>query len=289
MDISKAEKIISNDEEHIAKKMRALFFLRNILTDESVKILCKAFKDKSVLLKHEVAYVLGQMRLDTAIDTLIKVLNDKNEDEIVRHEAGEALGNYKLRDDIIEALEVNSKCGILPVEETCYLALKKIKSDSDYVSLCESRDPALPMEGMNILIAEKIFLNDRECMYKRYQAMFYLRDTIIINKCTKALEILCKGLNDKSALFKHEVSFVFGQIRSPASVKFLINCMRNENEHGMVRHECAEALGIIGTEECLKELVKYQYDKCDILRESVEVAIDLHGYINSREQEYCEV
>ncbi|WUR03418.1 deoxyhypusine hydroxylase (DOHH) [Vairimorpha necatrix] len=288
MDLIKAQSIISDKSQHIAKKMRALFFLRNILTDESVKILCSSFNDKSVLLKHEVAYVLGQMRLESSIDTLISVLNNDQEDEIVRHEAGEALGNFMYRDDIVKALEKNSKCGRVPVEETCYLALQKIKENSDYISPCDSRDPALPLEGMDLEMAEKFFLDTKLCLYKKYQAMFYLRD-LAMKGDKKSIDILGQGLKDKSSLFKHEISFVFGQIRSIESVKYLVECMKKEEEHGMVRHECAEALGIIGTEECLRELVKYQYSDCDILRESVEVAIDLHGYINTKEDIYCEV
>ena len=79
--------------------------------------------------------------------------------------------------------------------------------------------------------------------------MFYLRDAA---EYTNTIDILGQGLRDKSALFKHEVSFVFGQIRSADSVKYLVECMRDENEHAMVRHECAEALGIIERDECLK-------------------------------------
>ena len=118
-----------------------------------------------VLLKHEVAYVLGQMRLENAIETLINVLSNSLENEIVRHEAGEALGNFFYRDDIVDALEINCRCRCIPVEETCYLALQKIKMKSNYVSPFDSRDPALPLEGMNLDEAKRIFLNDKECLY----------------------------------------------------------------------------------------------------------------------------
>ncbi|KAK6089267.1 hypothetical protein P3W45_001740 [Vairimorpha bombi] len=297
MDIHKAESIITDDSQHIAKKMRSLFYLRNILTEESASILSKAFKSKSVLLKHEVAYVLGQMRLDISIDTLIKVLDDSTENEIVRHEAGEALGNFEFSDKIYQALVRNMACGVTPVEETCYLAVKKINKNTNHVSKYGSRDPALPFDihsgdisyknngKLNLENVSKIFLDTSECLYKRYQAMFWLRDL----GTDDAIHVLGKGLQDPSTLFRHEVSFVSGQIGSKKSVGYLVECIKKESEHEMVRHECAEALGIIGTEECLRELVKYQYSECDILRESVEVAIDLHGYINSNQEDYCEV
>ena len=43
-------------------------------------------------MKHEIAYVLGQMQDSFAVDALISRLSDVSEDAIVRHEAAEALG-----------------------------------------------------------------------------------------------------------------------------------------------------------------------------------------------------
>jgi len=45
--------------------------------------LCDLFDDESALLKHEVAFVLGQMARGEAIDTLVRVLKDKNENIMV--------------------------------------------------------------------------------------------------------------------------------------------------------------------------------------------------------------
>lgn len=45
------------------------------------------FADDSALLKHELAYCLGQMKLTTALPTLESVLRNPNEDPMVRHEA----------------------------------------------------------------------------------------------------------------------------------------------------------------------------------------------------------
>ena len=43
-------------------------------------------------MKHEIAYVLGQMQDSYTVDALISRLSDVSEDAIVRHEAAEALG-----------------------------------------------------------------------------------------------------------------------------------------------------------------------------------------------------
>jgi deoxyhypusine monooxygenase len=43
----------------------------------------------------------------------------------------------------------------------------------------------------------------------------------------------------------------------PCSFFQLLECMKNAEENDMVRHECAEALGSIATEDISKELAKY--------------------------------
>lgn len=44
--------------------------------------------DQSALLKHELAYCLGQMQDKRAIPTLTAVLKDREQEVMVRHEAG---------------------------------------------------------------------------------------------------------------------------------------------------------------------------------------------------------
>ena len=72
--------------------MRALFALRNIGGNDSVEALAAAFSSSSALLKHEIAYVMGQMQDSAAVPHLIDRLEDFEEDVMVRHEAAEALG-----------------------------------------------------------------------------------------------------------------------------------------------------------------------------------------------------
>eukprot|EP00002_Diphylleia_rotans_P001903 TRINITY_DN1111_c0_g1_i2.p2 TRINITY_DN1111_c0_g1~~TRINITY_DN1111_c0_g1_i2.p2 ORF type:complete len:127 (-),score=29.28 TRINITY_DN1111_c0_g1_i2:429-809(-) len=60
--------------------------------DNSLQALCAAFDDESSLLRHEIAYVLGQMQNPHAVEALVSVLRRQNEIGMVRHEAAEALG-----------------------------------------------------------------------------------------------------------------------------------------------------------------------------------------------------
>lgn len=55
--------------------------------------------------------------------------------------------------------------------------------------------------------------------------------------------------------------------------------LSNEGEHAMVRHEAAEALGSIASNEITPYLQGYQKnDKDRIVRESCDVALDLADY-----------
>ncbi|MGB1233374.1 MAG: HEAT repeat domain-containing protein, partial [Poseidonia sp.] len=56
------------------QRMRAVFSLRNQRTDAACLALCQGFSSESALLRHEIAYVLGQMQNTVALPTLIERL-----------------------------------------------------------------------------------------------------------------------------------------------------------------------------------------------------------------------
>ena len=83
-------------------------------------------------------------------------------------------------------------------------------------------------------------------LFTRYRAMFSLRN--ISPPTQESIEALAAGFADKSALFRHEIAYVFGQLNSKYSVKALVDRLEDQEEVDMVRHECAEALGGIASE-----------------------------------------
>ncbi len=87
---------------------------------------------------------------------------------------------------------------------------------------------------------------------------------------------ICDAFGDGSALFKHEVAFVLGQLEHLASVPALCEMVRSEAEHPMVRHEAAEALGAIGSPEAMGVLRQYGEHDVEILRESCWVALHMY-------------
>lgn len=63
--------------------------------------------------------------------------------------------------------------------------------------------------------------------------------------------------------------------------------MEDANENHMVRHECAEALGSLATDECVQILNKFLKDKEAVVKESCEVALDITDYEKSNDFQYA--
>ena len=74
--IESLRKSLCDEDERMFLRMRALFSLRNIGGKRSVEALAAAFQSDSALLKHEIAYVMGQMQDSTAVPYLIDRLED---------------------------------------------------------------------------------------------------------------------------------------------------------------------------------------------------------------------
>ncbi|KAG8694378.1 deoxyhypusine hydroxylase [Ceratobasidium sp. 395] len=261
-------------------RFRSLFTLKSLPSQQSIDIISKGFSDESALLKHELAYVLGQMGDSRAIPALCNVLSNEDEDPMVRHEAAEALGALSA-ESAKPLLEKYLTCPERAVRETCEIALDKIKWDAtpegqaankraqemkeqgtaQYTSVDPA--PASSSSTHSKLVAtsgtqskhdsspdtiadlRSSLLDTSKPLFERYRAMFALRDI----GTASAVDALAAGLSDSSALFK-------------------------------VRHEAAEALGGIATPEVLPILREWasQPDAPRVVRESCVVALDMYEY-----------
>lgn len=300
-------KALRDEASPLANKFRSIFALKNLGTERAIDIISEGtsflkfmiyhiigFNDSSALLKHEVAYVLGQMKMNHAIPVLESVLENSSEDPMVRHEAAEALGaigNRKSLDILHKYLNLENESRV--VKETCELAIAKIclegsaDKDEKYSNKFSSIDPAPAFEENESTVKEleRILLDSTRPLFERYRAMFSLRNL----GDTEAVLALSKGLQDESALFRHEIAYVFGQLQHPASVDALKKSLAREDEISMVRHECAEALGSIATAECLPILEKYKSDSERVVKESCEVALDMYNHEVSGDFQYASV
>jgi len=80
--------ILNDRRRSLADRFRALFTLRNIGGQTAIDCITACFSDPSALLKHELAYCLGQMQDTYATPALVTVLKDVTQEPMVRHEAG---------------------------------------------------------------------------------------------------------------------------------------------------------------------------------------------------------
>ncbi|XP_070688656.1 deoxyhypusine hydroxylase [Pempheris klunzingeri] len=277
----------------LTRRFRALFTLKSLGGAESIEWISKAFTDESALLKHELAYCLGQMQDRRAIPILTAVLKDTQQEPMVRHEAGEALG--AIGDPVVlDLLKEYSQDPVIEVAETCQLAVhrlewlqsggeKQLDGITDKNPYC-SVDPAPPAVRRSVSELRCILLDESLPLFERYRAMFALRN--LGNE--EAVLALGDGLQCSSALFRHEIGYVLGQMQHPAAVPALRAALERSGENPMVRHEAAEALGSIGKEECLAVLQHHRGDRERVVKESCEVALDMLEYENSDQFQYAD-
>ena len=236
------------------------------------------------LLRHEFAYVMGQLRDERSTSILEKTLLDENDNAMVRHECAEALGAI----GSTSSIAVLEKCGkndrSVEVGETCRLALDYIRWKSNggkegeesapiacacmlspYSSIDPgTRDNAVQSACPARLIASKKL--KKAPPHPRHAKMETAEiGAILLNESEPLFErframfsLRNRGgkdcvkqlgnalVNDaSSALLRHEVAYVLGQLQHSDAVEYLELSLKRKNEHSMVRHESAEALGAI--------------------------------------------
>lgn len=134
--IKPLRKTLTSESASLAHRFRALFCLKHhasqqpstTLTLPALAAIAAAFSSPSALLKHELAYCLGQTRHLEAVPYLRKVLEDRGEDAMCRHEAAEALAALgdKSSLEVLKGMRDDAKeVGV--VRETCEIAVERIE------------------------------------------------------------------------------------------------------------------------------------------------------------------
>ena len=183
--IYRVGQVLNDQNRPLKERFRALFTLRGLGGSKSIEHMSTAFKDSSALLKHEVAYCLGQMGDKGAISILAEVLEDQDQEAIVRHEAAEALG--AIGEDSVLPLLIkhrdHDKSDV--VVDTCKLAVERIEWLKTQKSIeafklssnpYNSTDPAPPALETETSGLKEVLLNEDCPLFQRYRAMFALRN-----------------------------------------------------------------------------------------------------------------
>ncbi len=121
--------------------------------------------------------------------------------------------------------------------------------------------------------------NQNYDLFERYRALFTLREL----NTEEAVVSMCKCLTKENSkncsdLLKHEVAFILAQMEdvfTPA-IPYLLDCVRNDDEAPIVRHEVLVCLGdMIDDKELITEFLK---NPDQIVSESCEVALSYIDY-----------
>ncbi|CDW84373.1 deoxyhypusine hydroxylase [Stylonychia lemnae] len=288
----------------IPKRVSSLWCLRTVSSLECLDALFRAFEieQSSELLKHEICYALGQMdkspeHIEKIQNFLEKVL-DEDHPKIVLHEAVEALGNINSENTLklLKRFE-NETSEIL--YETCFLTIKLVEwrektenGKTEGLNLSKlkfntTNDPAPPFNFVrepkykDIQLLESIILdNENYDLFERYRALFTLRELNTEEAVIAMCQCMTKENSKKcSALLKHEVAFILAQMEEvfKVSIPFLIDCVANEEEAPIVRHEVLVSLGDMIDDKSLLEQFVNHPDQ--IVNESCQVAF---SYIDNR-------
>ncbi|KAI7844634.1 hypothetical protein COHA_001724 [Chlorella ohadii] len=259
---------LKDPDTNLPAKYRILFSLRGIAGPAAHAAMLEGLKDPSALFRHEVAYCLGQRQDPAAVATLKQILKDEAEHPMVRHEAGEALGAIGT-EECLSAVRQH-------VQDPC-----QESRESRYYSVDPT--PAAPAATPLPQLRSSL-LNEEEAIFERYRAMFALRN----RGGSEAVEALGASFAAQSALLKHEVAYVLGQMQDAHAVATLKSVLEDERENPMVRHEAAEALGAIADTQCIELLRKYATHSEPIVADSCIVALDMLDFEQSGSFSYAD-
>ena len=281
-------------------------------------------RDEHFLDSQKISEIKSRKSWNLVRENLESTLLDTNRNSIVRHEAGEALGAMLS----VESLEILQRLSnpdnekFPEVVDTCQLSVGRItfyqnlvekagqgvkNSSLPILNAFSSVDPAPPKNlldhsGAKISTENLIknaaigLLDQNKNIFQRYQCMFELRNEICSgnlknhhNLIKTAVDSINQALHcTSSALLRHEIGYVIGQILSLGEEELgknnienicdsLEKSVRNNDEHGMVRHESAMAFGEIDNEKSRSLMKEFSNEnvKSDILRDSCVVALNM--------------
>ena len=278
------------------------FALGQMRAKEATQTLIAVLKNQNEhgMTRHECAEALGAI----ADETSLEVLRDMREDAKHR-EVRETASLALRRVEHVVGNSNRSSGGSNNVASTTTGALVGSKKESTAVVVDEEEDgggyatysvdpvPAMD-ESVETETLADIILDDAADIWDRYAAMFALRNRAqktfgltkktkeneqLVQLCSSTLGKTLRSETVQSALLKHEICYVLGQLRddddNEIARKALFECLEDPNEHAMVRHEAAEAIGSRGGEGAEAILRKYLACEDRVVSESCEVALDM--------------
>ncbi|CBZ51187.1 putative PBS lyase HEAT-like repeat domain-containing protein [Neospora caninum Liverpool] len=106
---------------------------------------------------------------------------------------------------------------------------------------------------------------------------------------SRAMNLLLESLNHDqgSVLFRHEATYVLGQLGCQDAGEPLLKILKDTSEHEMVRHEAAEALSALGYETSLPVLQEVAADESVPLTVRQTCELSVHSLLTKIEEKHA--
>jgi|AntAceMinimDraft_5_1070358.scaffolds.fasta_scaffold49807_1 deoxyhypusine monooxygenase len=289
--------------EPVDHRYQALFFTRTTAPSKEAQVaLLEATLaiETSVLLRHEICYLMGQSGSPAAIPTLRRILHAEDEDEVTRHEAAEALAALEAPGLLEDLQAYEASRDTLPLlADTCKLALEGLKRKEDArVCGCQNgekiqggrfitTDPAKgdpTASTKDIPRLEATLMDESLALFDRYEAAFTLRNLGASGSLAAAL-----GADASSACLRHELAFVLAQLEDEATAACLVAKLEDPCEHAVVRHEAAMALSAMDGSDAKAALLRNLKDPDPMVHESCKASLSTMAYWAAWEAEEARI
>lgn len=228
----------------------------NQITFDALEFCLK--NDPSPIVRHEAAYVLGEMKDKRGVKFLIKAI-ENDTDKFVVHEATLALSNLgKLAMPegkiVIEKLLSDQDPDILDTAEISLQRLIKKLSDK---TLTINPEEAI----------KNLTNSNKE---NRIQASFMLMEDASEN----SIDILIEALNNEpSGIVKHEIIFSIGESIANKAVPELLKVLKKE-KNVFALHETILALATIGNKRAEGSIRLFLNHEDPNISETAEIALE---------------
>lgn len=235
------------------ERIQFIFQSQNDATDvRLVKVGYLLENDPSPIVRHEAAYVLGEVNSEVSSKFLLHAIqNDPN--RFVVHESALALGNLgdiSFLDDLTKLLEHPDHDVVLTAE----IAIERLKMKSN---------------GISISNPKKVMIDLSAHPEHRIQAAFQL----LGDGSLESISCLITALHQETnPIVKHEIIFSLGETSSKISSDALIAALGTDVNHFVI-HESLLAISTLSFPDAQTSIQKYLSHEVDEVRESAEIAL----------------
>jgi len=240
---------------------RAVWALGVIGSDKVIDLFMEKLREKNldIYVRHDMADVLGDHKLQRTIDPLIDIFNDKEMEPIVRRRISNALAKIKSTkavDPLIKALDEDDQY----IREGAVYALGKIgtnRATNILVDLLEDDNVNVRRTANSLLRFLKPDMKV-DLLLGSIEDDFLYHSETAVNELSALGETVVDELHEeiigKNDFKRWQILRILGRIKSEKSVNLFLETINDKDEN--IRNECAVGLAGIKSDLSVMPLVK---------------------------------